>query len=67
MTMKKEKIDKGMSYSAISKEFGFSLKSVVSLVKKGELKLNDYDKIDNESYLKFKQSWEDKPEWMKKK
>ena len=67
MTMKKQKIDKGMSYSAISKEFGFSLKSVVSLVKRGELKLNDYDKIDNESYLKFKQSWEDKPEWMKKK
>lgn len=65
--IKKQKIDKGMSYSAISKEFGFSLKSVVSLVKKGELKLNDYDKIDNESYLKFKQSWEDKPEWMKKK
>lgn len=67
MANKKQKIDKGMSYSAISKEFGFSLKSVVSLVKRGELKLNDYDKIDNESYLKFKQSWEDKPEWMKKK
>ena len=67
MANKKQKIDKGMSYSEISKEFGFSLKSVVSLVKRGELKLNDYDKIDNESYLKFKQSWEDKPEWMKKK
>lgn len=66
MTIKKQKAYEGVSYSAVSKEFGFSLKTVISLVNRGELKLNDYDKIDDESYLKFKEQWKDKPEWMKK-
>lgn len=64
---KKEKINKGIAYSAISREFGLSFKTVLSLVNQGELKLNDYDKIDEEYYLKFKEKWRDKPEWMKKK
>ena len=64
---KKEKINKGISYSTVSREFGLSVKAVITLVNKGELKLNDYDKIDEEYYKKFKEQWMDKPEWMKKK
>lgn len=67
MAVKKQKINKGISYSAVSREFGLSVKAVISLVNKGELKLNDYDKIDEEYYIKFKEQWKDKPEWMKKK
>lgn len=67
MKTKKEKINKGISYSSVSREFGLSFKAVLSLVNQGELKLNDYDKIDEEYYVKFKEKWKDKPEWMKKK
>ena len=54
MATKKQKAYQGVSYSTVSKEFGFSFKTVIGLVNRGELKLNDYDKIDDESYLKFK-------------
>ena len=67
MTTKKQKVYQGVSYSTVSREFGFSFKTVIGLVNRGELKLNDYDKIDDESYLKFKEEWKDKPAWMKRK
>lgn len=67
MRLKKEPIDKGIKFSVLAKEYGFSYRYIQGLVRKGEIKLNDYDRIDNESYFKFKQEWDSKPDWMKKK
>lgn len=67
MRSKKPKINKGISFSRMFDEFGLASRSVYSLINKGDLKLNDYNKIDEEYYLKFKKEWENKPDWMKKK
>lgn len=70
MANKKPKIKKGVPFYHLRKELGLRPASVISLINKGELKLNDYDKIDEESYLKFKEGYQEslknKPEWMKK-
>lgn len=65
--MEKTKKFKGYSFSHVSRELGFSFRAIQSLIREGDLKLNDYDKIDEEYYLKFKAEWDKKPDWMKKK
>lgn len=57
----------GLSFSKVSKDLNLSYRSVQILVREGELKLNDDDKIDEESYLKYKVEWDKKPNWMKKR
>jgi hypothetical protein len=67
MTIKKEITDKGLRFSDVMNDFGFSHRYIQGLIKRGELKLNDYDRIDVNSYLEFKKEWDNKPDWMKKK
>ena len=57
----------GFSFSKVSREFGLSYRTIQGLVRNGELKLNDYDKIDVQSYEQFKEEWDKKPDWMKKR
>jgi hypothetical protein len=66
MQDKQTKVNKGVSFYQLQKELKLTPASVRSLINKGQLKLNDYDKIDEESYLKFKENWKDKPAWMKR-
>lgn len=57
----------GFSFSQASREFGLSYGTIRRLVESGKLKLNDYNKIDVKSYEEFKEEWDKKPDWMKKR
>lgn len=64
--MKKIKYN-GYSFSYVSRELGLSYRTIQGLVRNGELKLNDDDKIDEESYNLYKEEWDKRPDWMKKR
>ena len=56
----------GIPLSRLYKEFGLAVNTVKSLIKQGDLKLNDHDRIDEEYYMRFKEEWLKKPEWMRR-
>lgn len=63
-----KKLDyEGFCFSQASREFGLSYRTIQGLVRNGQLKLNDYDKIDVQSYEQFKEEWNKRPDWMKKR
>lgn len=67
MIDKKSKKPEGVAFYHIRKELGLTKNSIVSLITQGELKLNDYDRIDETYYNRFKEKWNSKPDWMKRK
>lgn len=56
----------GISISRIREEFGLAHNTVMGLINRGELKLNDYDRVDEEYYEKYKNAWLQKPEWLRR-
>ena len=56
----------GIPLNKIRSEFGIAHNTVLSLINRGELKLNDYDRVDEEYYNKYKEEWLKKPEWLRR-
>lgn len=56
----------GVPLGRIRSELGVAHNTVISFINRGDLKLNDYDRVDEEYYNRFKEDWLRKPEWMRK-
>lgn len=58
--------DMGIPISRASKKLGLSYNTVIGMINRGELKLNDNDWIDSDSWESYMNEWMKKPEWMRK-
>jgi hypothetical protein len=56
----------GVPISKASKELRISYNTVKGLINRGELKLNDNDWIDDESWNEYYSEWMRRPEWMRR-
>jgi hypothetical protein len=56
----------GVPLGRVRVELGVAHNTVIGLINRGELKLNDYDRVDEDHYEKYKTEWLKKPEWMRK-
>ena len=56
----------GVTLGRVRAELGVAHNTVISLINRGELKLNDHDRVDEEYYERYKEDWLRKPDWMRK-
>lgn len=56
----------GIPLSSAARQLGVAYNTVVSIVRRGELKLNDDDWIDGDSWDAYMEELRKKPEWMRR-
>ena len=56
----------GIPISEAARVLGVAYNTVVSIINRGELKLNDDDWIDGDSWDSYMMEWNKKPEWMRR-